>query len=205
MALSIRKLAPRLIAGKNITPQKVVQEKYFVRLINNNVKYAQLVESLRGGITATAVAAYWARQGWIDVNERTFTEAIRVWKKLHPEILDSKEAIGIDKIVEPNQPFGDELHAAEQLLAVQKIRLGIGVSNEQNFQMLLKDNAKEIEVTTKLIETIAKIKGKIVDGGGRGSAPEPQNVVEDLSKVKKDETARDRLHNMVKQVLEVKA
>ncbi|MET4190702.1 MULTISPECIES: hypothetical protein [unclassified Bradyrhizobium] len=204
MALTVRKLPPRNLTGPGLVSQKVAQEKYFLRLVTNNPKFKLLIASLKSGVGPAQVAAHWAREGWIDVNERTFAEAIRAFRKVHPEAIAEAEAEGLDGLVEPNQPMPDELQAAMQLLKIQQLRLGIEVGLEKNLGKLFQTTVKDVEATTKLIETIGKLRGRINEGGRPVAAAEEAGVMEDLNRVKKDQASRDRMHNMVKQVVEAK-
>jgi uncharacterized membrane protein len=201
---TVRKLATRNITRPGIANPKVTQEKYFVRLVTNNPQYRLLIASLKSGVSPSQVATHWAREHWIDVNERTFAEAIRVFRRVHPEAIKEAEAEGIDALVEPNQPHVDTLATAKQLLKLQQLRLGIEVGLEKNMGKLFQTTVKDIEATTKLIETIGKLEGRINEPGRGVQVAEEVSVMEDLSRVKKDQVSRDRLHNMVKQVVEVK-
>jgi hypothetical protein len=201
--IAIRRPQPRFINAKGVTPQKEVQARYLINLVANNPQYKLLLASLKSGIGPTQLASHWASQGWITVNERTFAEAIRAYRTKHPELIEAAPTEGLDEHANPSQPYVDTLRAAKQLLKVQQLRLGIAIKNEKDFNLLLDSNTKAFDSTTKLVETIAKMEGRITDGP-RGSAPEDATVVEDLGRVKKDQTSRDRMHNLVKQVLEVK-
>ena len=193
-------------SAKVITPeiQKVARQRYFIKLIRNHPKYRLLVNSLREGIKATEIAAHFAENGWLHVNERTFVEAIRVYKSAHPEAIDTHPIEGLDASVDPNQPQVDLKQQLQQLLRMQRIRIGIGLEVERNTGFLSAQVPKEIEQTVKIIETIGKLDGKISDGGSSRMGHEDHSVVENLNRIKRDQTTRDRLHLAAKQLVEVK-
>lgn len=195
----------RFIQAGAATNQKLAQEKYYNNLVVTNPHFRVIIGSLKSGVNASQIASHCAREGWITVNERTFAEAIRLFVKRNPDaISNSQDADGLDGLVEPNQPYADTLRAAKQLLKIQQMRLAITIKSEKTFGMLLTSTPKEMEVTNKMLETIAKMEGRIVEGGKGAPVHEESHVAEDLGRVKKDQSNRDRLHSLVKQVMEVK-
>lgn len=185
--------------------QKLAQQRYFIKLIRNHPKYRLLINSLKEGIKATEIAAHFAENGWLHVNERTFTEAIRVYKNMHPEAIDLHAIEGLDAQVDPNQPQVDLKQQLQQLLRMQRLRIGIGLRIEAGSGFLSAQVPKEIEQTVKIIETIGKLDGKISDGGNSRMNHEDHSVVENLNRIKRDQTTRDRLHSAAKQLVEVKS
>ena len=205
MILPVRKIGRRAIRSPGAQSQKEMQEKYFVRLVNNNPQYQLLIASLKEGVTPAAIASHFAQNSWIEVNERTFAEAIRAFKRVHPEVIENTAAEGLNEIVDPNRPGLDTRVALQQLLRMQQLRLGIEVNNEQGIHKLFNTTHKEVEVTRDILETIAKMDGKITDGSHSNMGNETPDVIEDLNRLKKDQLARDRIHHTIKQVVEAKA
>lgn len=190
-------------ATKTPAQHKATQDRYFVKLVKEHPKFRLLINCLKEGIKATEISAHFAENGWLTVNERTFTEAIRAYKNAHPEEIENHEIEGLDAVVDPNQPGVDLEQQVQQLLRMQRVRLGIGLQLEKTTGFLSAQVPKELEVTNKLIETLGKLKGKIVEHGHKMGGEEP-SVIENLNRVKRDQTTRDRLHSAVKQLVEVK-
>jgi len=199
VSLSKRKLLlkPEYAAPKT---QKEIQEKYHVNLVLNNPRFRQIVSSLLEGTTATEVARYFALQGWLSVNERTFVEALRTFRRAHPELIANPDDQSINSLVPMAQPRIDEEAALEQLLRVQQRRLNIDVRSEISIGKLFNTTPREIEATRRVAETLAKLRGKIKDGSSGGAEPTSQDVLEDLSKIRKDEVTRNRLHALVGEI-----
>lgn len=200
----IANLGKRQLQIKGALSQKQAQEKYFVRLITMHPRYRLIIASLKEGIKTTAIAAHFAKNGWLSVNERTFTEAIRVFRNKHPEALEEVAAEGIDAEVDPNRPHVDLRDQLQQLLRLQRLRIGIDYKHEKDMGKLFKDTVKEIEALAKITETLAKMDGFIQDSGHRGPQEEP-GVMDNLNRIKRDQVTRDRLHSAVKQLVEQKA
>lgn len=128
-----------------------------------------------------------------------------MFRHIHPEIIESQEAEGIDKVVDPNRPTMNSREQLQQLIRFQRIRMGFLFKHESIFEAILPLGSKEVEVLGRLIETLAKMDGTI-DGNGRSVATvDSQDVRENLNTVKKDQITRDRLHSQVKQLVETKA
>jgi hypothetical protein len=197
-----RLLVSKRALGKGVgkQTQQEAQEKYFLKVITTNPKYELLLASLKEGVSASEIARHFAMNNWITINERSFTEAVRVFKRLKPELIDATDVKGLHSDIDANSPELDEITVIDQLLRLQSRRIAIDFQHEKTMGKLFNTTAKEIEVTTKLLETRAKIKGKLNERGGHQAEAMPVDVNERLNTVKKDQTTRDRLTMLVKQV-----
>ena len=184
--------------------KKEAQERYFISLVEQNKHYKMVVAHIVQGTPLTDIAKHFAMNGWITVNEKTFVEALRTFRRARAQELADYELTDINKLVNPNQPALDEIAALEHLARIQMFRLGIDVKNEKDIGKLFNTTAREVEVTRRIAETIAKARGKIKDGGSGSMEAQSQDVLEDLSKIKKDEGTRNRLHSLTSQLLKNK-
>lgn len=201
----------RLVLPTRVLPsvQKPVeaQERYMTKLVTEHPRIDLILASMREGVAATQIAAYMAKEGLITVNEKTFTDALRMYKRKHPEAIaqDANDSVSnIDKIADPNRPHVDLEDQLQQLLRLQRIRVGLSAKTELEMGVLFNNTHKEIQTAIDAIETLAKIKGKISDGSGRMHAPEDAGVLENLSQIKKEQGVRDQLHQSIKKLVEVK-
>lgn len=195
------KIPPRQLRnGLQKQTQKQAQEKYFINTVTRHAQYRLILQSLREGITPKAIASHFAEQGWLSVNERTFTEAIRTFRAKNPGLIETLEGEGLDAHIEPNRPSVDIRQQLQQLLRLQRVRLGMAHAFEKEANIPSSTLHKEIEATRALIETIGKLDGKITDGVGRRATMEEPDVLENLNRVKKDQITRDRLHTQVAQL-----
>jgi hypothetical protein len=180
---------------------KQAQEKYFVSHVTRHPKYQLILSSLKEGVTATQLAAYFAEQGWLTVSERTFTEAVRTFKNKNMDLIDRTKVEGLDCFVDPNQPGADVIALAQQLLRFQKNRLAIGHNIEHETKILSSNMHKELMAANALLETLGKLTGKIQDTNKSRTVSEEPDVLENLNRVKRDQISRDRLHGAVAQLV----
>lgn len=202
VARNIKIVSRRSINSPIAKSHKELQEKYHIRLVTGSKHYELIIASLREGIPPATIASHLAQNGWITVNEKVFAQALRDFRNKHPGALKavSDPDRDLNVIVDPNKPAIDEYAALQQLLRVQQLRLGMMVNTEKTMGLPVQHIAKEVEITNKIIETMAKIRGRIKDGGA--SVVEEMNATDDLNRVKKDQQARDRLHTMVGQLVQ---
>lgn len=197
--ISIRR--PNTVKPVTLTQSaKETQERYFVRLVERNPQYKMIVSSIRDGITPSAIAAYFAEQGWIDVNERTFTEAIRTFKRVRPEALLGRNE-GLSEHVNPNQPSMSEEAVLQQLIRLQQERLALTFKLEKDTGFTMGTTYRDVEAAGNLVERLAKIRGKLTETGKSTHPVGDAAVHEDLNKVRKSDQTADRLHGLVKQIV----
>lgn len=171
------------------------------RKVRNHPRFPVILAALREGISCQEVANWFAIEGWIDVNERTFSQYLQVFKRRNPAILDDgAPADTIDELIAANRPNIDPMTELNRLLRLQKRRLGVDVNSELNIGKLFNTTHKEVEVARNLLETMAKIQGKI--GGGDTGILSKENT-ENIRELKNDEGQRDRLAGLADQLVGV--
>lgn len=201
--LQLKPLSPQAVANKH----REAQERYYINLVTQNKHYRVIVAALAEGTDVIPLAQHCVGQGWVTVNERTFTEALRVFRRQKSELIydykhdDEKH---VDNLVKQNAPDIDDIAVLNQMIRLQQIRIGIDVHTEKSIGKLFKDTSKEIEITAKLIETKAKIQGRISDRP-HSNVESGQGVSDDLHKIKKEQVTLDRLHGLTRQLVEGKS
>lgn len=205
MAILHRKLTlntPETVANR----QREAQDRYYINKVKENPRYELLLAALSEGVNITQIAQHFHSNGWIDTNERTFAEALRVFRRKCPELIaaykQSSDRPHLEQLVAQNQPAVDEVSTLSQLIRLQQLRLAIDVKTEIAMGKLFKDTQKDIEITAKLIETQAKIRGKLVETKRGSDGGISEDVTADLNKIKKQQQTNDRLHGLVKQLAE---
>jgi hypothetical protein len=184
-----------------LTPVEI-QERYAVNLIRENPHFQLIKASLKEGISAAEISRHFAENSWITVSERTFSDALRTFRRKYPREIDNTDIGYVDEHIPANAPVVDELIHLQQLLRLQKVRIGLDFKHEKEMGKLFATTGKEIEVAGKLVETMAKVRGKIHDGSPSKYQPHfSQNVTDNLVNIKKDEGTRDRLHELTRQLV----
>lgn len=169
------------------------------RKVRNHPRFPVILAALREGISCQEVANWFAVEGWIDVNERTFSQYLQVFKRRNPAILDEGAPVDtIDELIPANRPNVDPITELNRLLRLQKRRLGVDVNSELNIGKLFNTTHKELEVTRNLLETIAKIQGKI---GTQVDGTLSKENTESIRELKNDEGQRDRLAGLADQLV----
>lgn len=156
--------------------------------------------SLREGIKPGQIAYYFGDQGWLTVSEKTFTQYIQAFRRLYPELLGANDdELHLDHYVDPRKPKMDEEDMLEQMIRMQKIRLGVGLQFEKNTGMLNKELHKDINSTVNMVETLARMRGKMM-GAGRPSAESlvqmPNEAKEQLRANDQNEVGQTKLSSM---------
>lgn len=208
----VKPLVRKMIATKPGTAghQQQAEENYRRRLIVDNPEYKQIIKALREGATPMAIAAHFAQNGWIDVHEKVFYKALLEFRKKNPDVLrndDEETTNKLDELVSPKLPPLDVRGSLMQLVRVQKERIGIGLSFEKGANLITQHLHKDVQVAKELLETIAKVDGKIGESGTKaaltsGFAPD---VAEDLGKLRKETANFDQMHSLVRQAVKQNA
>jgi hypothetical protein len=156
-----------------------------------------LTNALREGVRPVAVAAYFGDQGWLTVTEKTFIQYIQAFKRTYPErIAKEDDDTHLNHYVDPRQPNLDEEAQVEQLIRMQKIRLGIGMKFEKNTGIVSQHLHKDINTTIELVKTLAQMRGKMVGAGrptAEGHHPMTNEAKEALRKTEATEVQTERL------------
>jgi hypothetical protein len=155
---------------------------------------------LREGIRPAQIALYFGDMGWLTVTEKTFTQYIQAFRRIYPEMLGSNEdEQHLDHYVDPRNPHLDEEAQLEQLIRMQKIRLGIAMKFEKDTGFINKDLHKDINSTTTMVETLAKMRGKMI-GVGRPSHeamhPLSNEAKEQMRQTDAGEVQQSKLSNL---------
>jgi hypothetical protein len=202
--MSLRLITPRR-APTEAEKQKATQTKYYVRMVKENRYFKLVLMSLKQGVPVSQIAEHFAKNHWIDVNERTFAEALRTFRRSCADeidrfVLDNED---ISKWVDPNSPQRDEYAQIQQLISFQMQRLASGRNVEKNIGMLSQFMKDEVKVTGELLLAAAKISGRVNANTGLASHSDhvsTPDVNENLNRLHKDETTRNRLHGLTKQL-----
>lgn len=183
--------------------QKEAQERYFLNIVRNNPRYRMIVAHLAQGAKPPVIAAHFAEQGWINVTERTFTEAIRAYRRIAVEEIRTVQNEGLDALIDPNIPQNDVSVKMHQLLNAQFKRIAINMTHELEMGVALSSTSKDVEIANKILETIAKMEGKLQDGQPRrkGEIDTTPDVNENLTALRKTEGSYNRLHGLTRQLV----
>jgi hypothetical protein len=159
-----------------------------------------VVTSLREGIKPKEIAYYFGEMGWLTVSEKSFTQYIQAYRRIYPEeIGGNADQQHLDHHIDPRNPHLDEEAALEQLIRMQKVRLGIGLKFEKDTGLLNNHLHKDINATTEMVETLAKMRGRMM-GAGRPSSESlqqmPNEAKEQLRENDQREVQQTRLSNL---------
>lgn len=126
--------------------------------------------SLREGIKPSQISYYFGEMGWLSVAEKTFTQYIQAFRRIYPEMIGSEtDEMHLDHYVDPRNPHLDEEATLEQLIRMQKTRLGIGMKFEKETGLMNRDLHRDVNSTIQMVETLAKMRGRMM-GAGRPTA-----------------------------------
>jgi hypothetical protein len=144
-----------------------------------------------------AIAAYFGDQGWLNVQEKTFVQYIQAFKRTYPDMIGTEtDDMHLNHYVDPRQPSLDEEVQLEQLIRMQKVRIGIGMKFEKSTSIVNQHLHKDINTTIELVKTLAQMRGKMA-GAGRPSAeahhPMTNEAKEALRKSEQSEIQTERL------------
>jgi hypothetical protein len=186
----------RIELGRANSPEARREQVYAsqARAIQKHPRYQTILGALREGIGIPEIARWFAERGWIDVNEKTFNEYLRTFARRNQVLIAGGNEETIDSLVGAHDPNLDPLVEANRLYRLQKLRLKIDVTNEQNIGKLFNTTVKEMEMAGKLLELIGELEGKIGKGQQATGFENHGNEVRDsLRKLATDESQRDRL------------
>jgi hypothetical protein len=179
-----------------------------VKLVVENPKYQLALATLKEGVPIIQIASHFADNAWITVNERTFAEALRTYRRLHQDHIDNFQPDSIDKYVDANSPNIDVESALSQMLRLQKERIAIDYRHEKEMGKLFDTTHREIKTFGEIAELMLKTQGKVSGTGGpvrRSGEATPQDVNDNLALIKKDQNTQDRLHGLTRQLVEAKS
>ena len=172
-----------------------------VRAIQKHPRYVTILGALREGIGIPEIARWFAERGWIEVNEKTFTEYLRTFAKRNQHLITGGAEETIDSLVGAHDPNVDPLVEANRLYRLQKLRLKIDVSNEQNIGKLFNTTVKEMEMAGKLLELIGELEGTLgKNTQATGYEHHSGEVKDSLRKLATDESQRNRLSYLAEEL-----
>ena len=127
----------------------------------------RVIRYIREGIPTGKIAQHFADGGLITVSAKSFAQYITAFKRLHGDLIEDYQAphVTLDQFFEGAQPELDEEATLEQLLRLQKGRLGIAHQFERNTNLLNPNLHREVDATTRVVEALAKLRGKTVGAG----------------------------------------
>jgi hypothetical protein len=164
------------------------------RAIQKHPRYTTILGALREGIGIPEIARWFAERGWIDVNEKTFTEYLRTFAKRNSHLITGGDEDSIDSLVGAHDPNIDVMTELNRLYRLQKKRLKVDVTNEMNIGKLFNTTVKEMEAATDILKLMAEIEGRIGKGVKDSNFENHGGEVRDhLRKLQTDESQRDRL------------
>ena len=195
----------RIKLGAASSPETKKEQTYnsMIRYIQRHPKYSVMLKALREGIPIPEVARWFVEHDWVDITEKTFSEYLRTFKRRFPDMISGGDDNFIDSIVDAHQPNLDVITELNRILRIQKLRLKIDVANEQNIGKLFNTTHKEMLVYKELLETIAKVEGKIQTGGMKETEGVPGDVRDNLRNIRKDEIQRDRMSSLTSELTRV--
>lgn len=201
----LRKLKISKDAKTPSEKQRDAQDRYYTKLVTDSPKHHLILASLKEGIAATELAAHFANNNWITVNERTFAEALRTFRRLHQDKIDEFSPENIDKYVDPNAPGLYVEGALSQMMRLQQQRIAIDFKHEKEMGKLFDTTHREIKVFNEMAELALKVNGRTTTPGVRRSGePSTADVNDNLGQIKKDQGTQDRLHGLTRQLIEAK-
>lgn len=159
-----------------------------------------LLTALREGTRPAAIAAYFGDQGWLNVSEKSFVQYIQAFKRTYPEMIGTNDdEKHMDHYVDPRQPGIDEEQVLEQMIRVQKARIGVGMKFERDTSIVNQHLHKDINATVAMVELLAKMRGKMI-GAGRPTAdshhPMSTEAKEGLRQATEGEHQQTKIVNM---------
>jgi putative component of toxin-antitoxin plasmid stabilization module len=201
----LRKLR-RVNLGAANTPERVAEqrENSMVRYIFKHPKYEHILAALREGNTVKEIARYYAEAEFIEVNESTFASYLAVFKRKYPQLLDPNKTgdDGLDDLVHAHRPNVDVEKELNRLYRLQKLRLNIDVRTEKNMGKLFKDLVKDIEASHKILETIAKVQGRIKTTGNMNEAEGlTEGVRDEIRRMRNTEGHGDRMFTLTNELV----
>lgn len=166
------------------------------KLIQSNKRYTVIIASLKEGTPITEIARWFAVNGWIDVSERAFQNALYSFRNRHSQLLNSKDIDSFEALADGNSPHLDVDVELNKLLRIQRERIAIDVTTEKELGKLFNTTHKEIQVAAELLTALHK--SKTGTGGNGDNLPDdlPSNVREKLRGIKADEAQRDKIYSL---------
>lgn len=172
-----------------------------VRAIQKHPRYTTILGALKEGIGIPEIARWFAERGWIDVNEKTFTEYLRTFAKRNQHLIAGGDDDSIDSLVSAHDPNIDVMTELNRLYRVQKKRLKVDITNEMNIGKLFNTTVKEMEAATGILKLMAEVEGRIGKGAqSQGYENHAGDVRDSLRKLQVDESQRDRMTFLVEEL-----
>ena len=199
LRLNQSKVQAAIAASKPISTTETVERSHAKQIIDLPREQLELIiQSIREGVKAVDIAGFFAEQGWLTVTDKSFRQYLGAFKRLYPDMIRGSSSNRLDQLegVDPRQPGIDEEVLLDQLLRVQKQRIGVGLKFELDSGFSNKDLHKDIQTMRELIETKATINGRLKSGAGRptrNSAPMSADASDALRKVDEGEQSQDRM------------
>lgn len=160
---------------------------------------AIVVNSLKENAKPGIIANFFAEQGWLTVSEKTFRQYIMAFRRVYPEYTKGGLSSGMDKHVDARNPHLDEEDVMDQLIRVQKIRIGRALDFEQQTNLPMKDVHKDILALKDIVEARAGLRGGGGKGGGNksgNSAALSNEASEALRKSDTSESSQERMTHL---------
>lgn len=173
-------------------------------------QYDMLLASLREGMSGSDIARYYANEGWLTVSEKTFAEYITAFRRRQWRMIASDterggaERIDLNRRVQPAPPLNLDSEV-DRAIRFQKIRIGLGHTQEDQIGLPLEQVTKDMVVLGKYLELKGKhALGTIVARGASQMGPlqAPEQVRSELNKVVKSQGEADKLYEMTATLLQ---
>jgi len=158
---------------------------------------AIVVNSLKENAKPGVIANFFAEQGWLTVSEKTFRQYIMAFRRIYPEAVRG-HGEGMDSHVDPRNPHLDEEDVLDQLIRVQKVRIGRALDFEKNTNLPMKDIHKDVIALKDIVEARARLRGGAKGAGNKSgnTAALSNEANEALRKSDTAETSQERMTHL---------
>ncbi len=177
-----------------------------IRHITNHPEYKLVIQSLKEGASVNDIVRYFVSEQLVSVSEKTFTMYLYIFKKHKRELFTKfgDNDSTIDKHVRGDQPNLDVDREIDRAIRFQKIRVGLGFTQEQNLTLPMEIVNKDVRVLGQLLELKARregfgLLGRPVAGS---NIPLEKSVEDKLKEVKRDEEGHQSLFKMASDLVE---
>jgi hypothetical protein len=213
MTIKVKPRPTRLLrVGAKLTRKEtVVREMDAVaeRHIMSHPQYEMILASLREGISVAEIARYFAEEQWVTVSEKTFAEYLYVFRRRRISLINQTQADGekidLNRKVSGRNPDLDLDQEMDRAIRFQKVRVGLGHTNEVNLGLPLEQVGRDVVTLGKLLELKLKRQGLRALAKGlqtQGPLAAPAQVRDELNQVVRSQGDTDKLHTLTAQLME---